>query len=176
VDGAADNVGFEITVFWPSPRSRCRHIGELLTFDRLTILGAATAAAVKLVAVALPPSDPALTALVGDRGALTFLAIWTLGAIPVAIAMPLVRGRFFGRMWQDPRLAFVIPRWLVRLVAGAILGGVAASITVAVLIDYRISWLAASESLAGGGFCAGAWLRLRHRPDAEWGSRCWPRI
>ncbi len=140
------------------------------------ILGAGTAAALKLVAVALPPNDPPLTALVGDRVALRFLAIWTVGAVPIAIAMPLVRGRFFGRMWQDPRFAYVIPRWLVRLMAGAVIGGVAASIVAAVLIDYRIFWLAASESLAGGSFCAGAWLRLRHPSDAEWGTHWWPRI
>ncbi len=158
------------------PRDRERCIGELLTLDRLMILGAGTAAALKLVAVALPPNDPPLTALVGDRVALRFLAIWTVGAVPIAIAMPLVRGRFFGRMWQDPRFAYVIPRWLVRLMAGAVIGGVAASIVAAVLIDYRIFWLAASESLAGGSFCAGAWLRLRHPSDAEWGTHWWPRI
>jgi hypothetical protein len=95
--------------------------------DRSIILGAATVAAVKLVAVALPPSDAAPTALVGDRAGLTFLAIGTIGATPVAIAMPLIRGRFFRRIWQAPRLAYVIPRWLVRLMAAAILCGVAVS-------------------------------------------------
>ena len=86
-----------------------RSVGELLALDRLLILGAASAAAIGLVQVALLPTDPALTLLVADRVSLTFLAIGTLGAVPLAFAMPLVRGRFFGRMWRGPRLAFILP-------------------------------------------------------------------
>ena len=131
------------------------------------------ASAATVLVSSVPVRDEHLMALVSGALQLAFLSLWTLGAIPLAFAMPRLRASFFGRTWRVPSDAFLLPRWIIRFVIGAIIGQVAGLLVVAVVRDYRLFWFAGSLTLVGAAFCAGARGRLKNRPYAEFTMSWW---
>jgi hypothetical protein len=99
--------------------------------------------------------------------ALRFFGIWTLGSLPLAFFMPRVRANFFGRSWHVPSQAYVMPRWIIRLAIGALLGQIVGLLLYAVIWNLRVFWIAASDTLILVAFCAGAWRRLSQHPCTE---------
>ncbi|MHB1037056.1 MAG: hypothetical protein ACYC35_20525 [Pirellulales bacterium] len=108
-----------------------------------------------------------LTALVSDDVGLAFFSAWTLAAIPLAFAMSRLRASFFGRAWRVPSHTFVLPRAVVRLCIGVIIGQLVGFLLLASARDHRLFWLAGSTTLIGAAFCAGARGRLKKRPSTE---------
>lgn len=141
-----------------------------MKLDRLVILVALVTAAMGVVTSLSVPEEMQLTRIVRDSTVLTFLSIWTLASLPLAFAMPRLRVSFFGRIgrtWRLPSETYLLPRWIVRLVLGSLLGQVAAALVLAILQDPRIFWFAGSSALLSAAFSAGAWRRLKKYPRTE---------
>jgi hypothetical protein len=144
--------------------------------DAITmVLMAIATLGIELLLVADPFAMDLVT-LAGDELAQTFLAISTAVAIPVAYVMPRLRVSLLGQIWRVPSSTYLLPRSAVLICICTMLGQVIALLLWAVIGHDYLLWLAASSSLVGGAFCAGAWQRLSRHPSTEFSMRWWPRI
>lgn len=105
-----------------------------------------------------------------------FLAIAILIGMPIAFAIPSLRASFMGQFWKVPSTAYVIPRGVLRVFAGMVVGQAIAFLALGLWRDDRFLWLFAQQFLIGGAFCIGAWLRFRRPPTSEFVMRWWPRF
>lgn len=141
-------------------------------FDRVVIVLALAMAAIVIGGTLLVPGDTGIPELVNDPIGLMFFGVWTIGALPIAFAMPRLRAAFFGQL-HVPSRAYLLPRWLLRLDLGLICGLVLGYFTLAVLRDHRLFWLVGSMAAIAAAFWAGARPRLRKPYEPEWAVPYW---
>jgi hypothetical protein len=133
--------------------------------DKFTVFVALASAALAIVAALLLPGDMSIARIVDGNEALTWLGMWTLGALPIAFAMPRVRGAFFGRLRRLPSHAYVMPLWMVRLSIGTLIGQLAGCVVLAVALDHRLFWFAGAIASVGIVLWFSARPRLRERAE-----------
>ncbi len=80
-----------------------------------------------------------------------------------------------GPHWGVPRSAYLLPRWIVWLGIGTLLGNAVGSAFAAVVYNSQLFWLSASAAVLFGFFCAGAWRRLRQPASGEFTVSFWGR-
>ena len=151
-------------------------MSKTVKLDRFAVLVALVTAAMVLASSVWTPAGMQVTKFVEGTLDRVFLCIGTLGALPLAFAMPRLRASFYGRMWRVPSSTYVLPRWIVRFGIGGTFGQVVGFFVLAIAQDHSIFWLVGSTALVCGAFCAGAWPRLKKDPRAEFTMRWWPRM
>lgn len=147
-------------------------VGRMTKPIPLFIIVGLLATTLTLVSWKYATADSQLPQFLTDGPALWFLAFWTLSALPLVFWMPRIRASFFGRSWQVPSRAYVLPTWIVGLVTAFAWGHVLAMLVLAALDDSRALSLFGSSLLVATAFTAGALPRLR-RPREEF-EMPWP--
>lgn len=142
-------------------------------FNGPTAIGAVALAVGVVLAGLLVSGLAGATPDFTGRVPMAFILIWTLGSMPIAFFMPRMRAGFFGRIWRVPATAYVVPRWMVRLLVGMTVGSAGGFFALAVLRDQRFYGLALSAALLAAAFIAGAWRRLGTPEKADFEMR-WP--
>ena len=134
--------------------------------DQLAVFAALLSTGATLVSAFGEAETPFL---VQSRAGILLLFLWTVVCIPVAFWLPRVQTGLLGRMagWHVPSHTYLIPRWLVRLCIGCLVGQFIGVILWALLNDLRVLWFASSIVVLGAAFLAGAWRRLTELPCTE---------
>ncbi|MCH5375027.1 MAG: hypothetical protein JJ992_13710 [Planctomycetes bacterium] len=92
---------------------------------------------------------------------------FTVLAMPFAYWLPIVRASFLGSMWHVPSQTFLLPRFLVCLIATSMIGVAIGSGLLGVWEDRRYLILGFGHMAAAVMFTISAARRFRHHPMAE---------
>jgi hypothetical protein len=180
INAPVDGSGIAMPIYYHSTKAfssvRWQRIDNAMEQPNRSIL--VVAVITFAVLILMPPSpaeEEALAILVSGNSYFPwFLAFAALVGMPLAFAVPSLRASFMGRSWKVPSTAYVIPRAILRLLAGMIAGQAIATLTLALWRDQRLLWLLPLHFLVGGAFCLGAWRRLRKPASTEFTMRWWP--
>jgi hypothetical protein len=108
-------------------------------------------------------------ALVRSPAEIVLLILVIVVSLPFVYWMPRIQVGRFGQLagWHVPARTYLLPRWVVRLCIGCVIGQLVGAILWALLKDPRILWLAGVVLISGVAFVAGAWQRMVGPRSAE---------
>lgn len=114
-------------------------------------------AVVVIVTAFCAPAGLEMTSLVSNPSHIASFGVWTIASLPLAFAMPL----FTRAIFMQSSYEYILPRWSLPLLLGAIVGQIIGCAVLAILLrDVRYLWFVVSFTIICIGFGAGVRRRL----------------
>jgi len=108
-----------------------------------------------------------LTEFLEDPIGIAGLCLFTLFSIPMVYSMSRVKARFFSGQWRVPAETYALPRWVIRISLGGLIGQAAGFLVLAAIHDMRYLWYFGMLTLLSLVFYLGAGGRLKTHPGTE---------